>query len=612
MVDPLVGRTIAGRYRLISRLGVGGMSSVYLARHVMIERLMAIKTLRPELSRDPIQRDRFLREARAVNRINHDNIVEITDFGDTEDGLVYLVMEYVPGESLYRTLTRDLFAPARAINIARQVAHALGRAHQMGVVHRDLKPENILLVDRPGRPDFVKILDFGIAKILDAPSLTGSQQIFGTPGYIAPEYIASSDIDGRADLYSLGVLMYEMITGALPFEYEYPGDLLIKHMTESPIPPVKRRPELDPALNDFIMRCLEKNPDQRFRDAFHFLDALDAAAGDAGEDELFDDLNEFAQSRPAVSMGDGAPTLVPQEPDAVDVRKTQQDPLAPFGLDHVERDPLRDTFNDASGRGMAMPPLSIFEGAGTSKENPAFVIPSAPSVESVLLSIDIDLGSLERGEAKRGSDEIGLPTPFEPEVDGLLGVRRWRRRYDVICALLEDLVPDEARSATLQAKIDEAGRRLIELEHKVARLEFRQAEVEELDQAARRVRADLGRAIDVVSLQLSQARTALDEVQVRSHLRGQEAVGAGESPSWDSGAWEAQVAQREGRVRDLEAEITKRRTVLESKSEQAEDRLHLAMAGLEQDLADGELLAQQLKAPLDEAERLVASYWDAG
>src|SRR5688572_10246385 len=223
VMDPLIGKTIGGRYRLISRLGSGGMSSVYLARHVMIDRLMAIKTLRRDLAQDPVQRDRFIREARAVNRINHENIVEITDFGESDDGLVYLVMEYVPGEPLLKAFARGPFEPGRAIHISDQIAGALGRAHQMGVVHRDLKPENILLVPRKGRPDFVKILDFGIAKILDAPSLTGSQQIFGTPGYIAPEYIQSTNIDGRADLYSLGVILYEMITGALPFDYEYPG-----------------------------------------------------------------------------------------------------------------------------------------------------------------------------------------------------------------------------------------------------------------------------------------------------------------------------------------------------------------------------------------------------
>lgn len=272
--DPLVGKTVGGRYRLISRLGQGGMSSVYLARHVLIDRLVAVKTLRRDLAQDPVQRDRFIREARAVNRINHDNIVEINDFGETDDGWVYLVMEYVPGHPLARALSDAPMPPRRALHYAEQIGAALGRAHQMGVVHRDLKPENILLVPRKVGYDAVKVLDFGIAKIMDAPALTGSQQIFGTPGYIAPEYIQSTDIDGRADLYSLGVVLYEMVTGALPFDYEYPGDLLVKHVTEKPIPPRERLASIHPALEAFVLRCLEKKPDDRFRDAYHFVEEL--------------------------------------------------------------------------------------------------------------------------------------------------------------------------------------------------------------------------------------------------------------------------------------------------------------------------------------------------
>ena len=200
-MDPNLGKTVGGRYRLISRLGSGGMSTVYLARHVLIERLVAVKTLRRDLARETVQRDRFLREARAVNRVNHDNIVEITDFGETDEGLVFLVMEYVPGDSLLSAMAGGAMPALAVLDLAFQVGSALARAHQMGVIHRDLKPENILLVPRKGALPHVKLLDFGIAKIMDAPSLTGSQQIFGTPGYIAPEYIKGNELDGRADLY---------------------------------------------------------------------------------------------------------------------------------------------------------------------------------------------------------------------------------------------------------------------------------------------------------------------------------------------------------------------------------------------------------------------------
>jgi serine/threonine protein kinase len=202
--DPYLGRTIAARYRLIRRLGTGGMAAVYLARHVMIDRMSAIKILRQDFCLNPTHRERFLREARAVNRINHENIVEITDCGEM-DGIAYLVMEYVEGQTLHQALVGGSFHWLRAARVALQIASALGRAHQMGVVHRDLKPENILLA-RPVRvpgasaapnpftgteaeSDIVKLTDFGIAKIIDAPALTFSEQLFGTPGYIAPECV---------------------------------------------------------------------------------------------------------------------------------------------------------------------------------------------------------------------------------------------------------------------------------------------------------------------------------------------------------------------------------------------------------------------------------------
>lgn len=234
--DRFLGKTIAARYRLIKKLGSGGMSFVYLARHELISRLSAIKILRPELSRIPEHRERFLREARAVNRINHPNIVEITDVGES-DGVAYLVMEYVEGESLLVQVQNGPLRWERAVRIAIQVASALARTHQTGIIHRDLKPENILLVphlstsrsgeqrvtgefERDGSEatELVKLTDFGIAKMMGEPTLTLNEQLFGTPGYIAPEYVSGLPIDGRADIYSLVVVLYEMVTGLLPFE----------------------------------------------------------------------------------------------------------------------------------------------------------------------------------------------------------------------------------------------------------------------------------------------------------------------------------------------------------------------------------------------------------
>jgi serine/threonine-protein kinase len=275
--DPLIGRTLASRYRLVKRLGSGATALVYLARHVMIERLSAIKVLRQDLGMNPQQRERFLREARAVNRINHPGIIEITDFGES-DGLVFLVMEYVEGASLLATLRQGAFPWQRAARVAMQVASALARAHELGVIHRDLKPENVLLIPAPGAggiagEERVKLTDFGIAKVLDAPRLTFNEQRLGTPGYIAPEYMDGKAAGPRGDLYSLGVVLYEMLTGRLPFEGKG-VKLLLSAMTDAPIPPSQRVSGIPPDMEELVLRLIARSADDRPRGAFLVHDLL--------------------------------------------------------------------------------------------------------------------------------------------------------------------------------------------------------------------------------------------------------------------------------------------------------------------------------------------------
>jgi len=300
--DPLVGRTIAARYKIIRRLGSGGMANVYLAHHVIIERKSAIKVMRPDLALNPANRERFLREARAVNRINHPNIVEITDYGEIE-ALAYLVMEYVEGESLLAHLRKGALPWARACHLASQVASALGRAHQMGVIHRDLKPENIIVVGRAGtREEFVKLTDFGIARIVDAPRLTFSEQMFGTPGYIAPETIEGGVADGRSDLYALGVVLYEMVTGGMPYDARTQADKLLKPLSSPPIPPRERVAGLPPELESLLLRLLARRPEDRPQDAYVVVDALS------------DVLRRFADPsvRPPPIENTGVPFRVPE------------------------------------------------------------------------------------------------------------------------------------------------------------------------------------------------------------------------------------------------------------------------------------------------------------
>ncbi|UJR86919.1 Hypothetical protein I5071_90200 [Sandaracinus amylolyticus] len=619
MVDPLIGRTIGGRYRLIQRLGSGGMSSVYLARHVLIDRLMAIKTLRRDLASDPVQRDRFIREARAVNRINHENIVEITDFGEAEDGLVYLVMEYVPGEPLLRVMSgQGPFSIARAFDIAQQIGSALARAHQMGVVHRDLKPENILIVQKRDRKDFVKILDFGIAKILDAPSLTGSQQIFGTPGYIAPEYIQSTNIDGRADLYSLGVILYEMVTGALPFDYEYPGDLLVKHVTEQPIPPTQRRSEVPGPVEELVLRCLVKDPQDRFRDAYHFLSELRAVRERLGPATSWGGLNE-----PGVEVGraldEGAPTPTVLGDSRTDHRE-----------DSSERDELRTTQPSRSeAHDTPLEPERVVRVPGApgafgrvTAEYARPVIPEPPR-DDLEIEVEVDVAAIAEEEKAKELDRATQPAPA-PEMapEGLFGVRRWRKRFDAIRAWLDELEMEHPAPAEIDHAMAFAARTLESLEESVAVSETHQATVESLGVRARDYRATLGRTIDELAGELSKRRGELEQLVrrrddlgvrrevARSKVRAREATeGEADALLWELAAVEEDVRVKAAQCDELEAQVTELRDRLDRENERFEGEIASLVAVLDVEMQRLEGIAAALRAPLERAEKYVRDHW---
>ena len=261
------GRVLGDRYRIISRLGQGGMGSVYLAEHVTLGKRMAVKVLRPEFSRDEELLDRFQHEARAASQIGQENIVEVFDFGHTPEGEAYFVMEALDGESLARVLHRDGPMPvARALPIFLQICRALGAAHQRGIVHRDLKPENVFVLRRTDGTDFVKVIDFGIAKGPGAPNakrLTRAGSIIGTPEYMSPEQASATSIDQRSDVYAFGVLAYETLTGRLPFDGDTPLATLMKHQSDAPVPPRQLRPELPPEVEEVVLRALVKRPEGR-------------------------------------------------------------------------------------------------------------------------------------------------------------------------------------------------------------------------------------------------------------------------------------------------------------------------------------------------------------
>ena len=281
--DPLLGTTLLGQFHLVAPIGSGAMGTVYRAWQSGMERQVAVKLLRADLTHDVDLRRRFLREARAAARLAHPNIVCVHLVGETEHGDPYLVMEYLAGETLDDLLERDdKLAPRRAVGIARQIACALAEAHAAGVVHRDLKPANIILTQRRATGEQVKIVDFGIAKIAHAALLNGVSTrltregvVFGTPHYIAPEQAQGAELDGRADLYSVGVLLYRMLSGHLPFDGAAIA-VLLAHISRPPRHLLEVAPDIDPRLAAIVMRCLAKNPKDRFADAEGLAAALAA------------------------------------------------------------------------------------------------------------------------------------------------------------------------------------------------------------------------------------------------------------------------------------------------------------------------------------------------
>ena len=273
--DPLLGRTIGGRYVITESIGKGGMGQVYRARHEIVGRDVAIKFLSPDLAVDATNRRRFLREAKAANRIDHEHIIDITDYGETDDGLVYLVMEFLDGEPLSALIDRGPLPPWRATAIGTQIAGALARAHELDVVHRDIKPDNVYLLRRTDGGDFVKLLDFGLAKMKGEMRLTASGAVFGTPEYMAPEQARGAPLTGKADLYALGCMLFEMTAGQPPFTGTVP-ELVLKHIREPAPSLLSLAPSAPPELDALVARLLEKDPARRHRDAYHVFEELSA------------------------------------------------------------------------------------------------------------------------------------------------------------------------------------------------------------------------------------------------------------------------------------------------------------------------------------------------
>ncbi|QSQ15072.1 serine/threonine-protein kinase [Myxococcus landrumensis] len=268
--DDYVGMTIAQKYRVEALIGEGGMGKVFRARQISLDKVVVLKVLRHTLLSDERTVARFQREAKAASRLNHRNSISVLDFGQAEDGALFIAMEYVAGQDLHQILSREWpLGEGRVVRIVSQVLGALSDAHGAGVIHRDLKPENIMVEQRRNEPDFVKVLDFGIAKITDStddgPALTRAGFVCGTPEYMSPEQARGATLDHRSDLYAVGVILYQLMTGLLPFESDSAVGFATKHLTEEPPPPTRRRPEarISAAMERLILRTLSKSPDDR-------------------------------------------------------------------------------------------------------------------------------------------------------------------------------------------------------------------------------------------------------------------------------------------------------------------------------------------------------------
>lgn len=285
-LDPLIGQTVAGRFLIEALLGAGGVGKVYRARQLGLERLACVKLLRPGHAQDRSVVARFEREARAASRLTHENCVQVYDFGQ-HDGVLYLAMEYVDGRDLRTLLQQEHpLGVKRACLLTAQILAALSEAHAHGIVHRDLKPENVMVTTRRGA-ELVKVLDFGIARLLDAdePALTAVGRVCGTPLYMSPEQATGAAVDARSDLYAVGVLLYQLLTGVVPFASMNTMEVLTRHVTETPRSPMAMMPGLDlpPRLERLVLQALAKSAEDRPRSASVFRAELLAIAAMAVE-----------------------------------------------------------------------------------------------------------------------------------------------------------------------------------------------------------------------------------------------------------------------------------------------------------------------------------------
>ncbi len=345
--DAFVGKVIGGKYRIVKLLGEGGMGAVYLGEQQLgtTVRKVAVKTLHKHLSQDPQIKERFQREVATVVQLEHPNTIQVFDFGATDDGTLYIVMELVQGKSVQDSLEKDgPMAPARVENIMRQVAGSLEEAHGLGIIHRDLKPDNVVLCERAGTKDWVEVLDFGIAKRSNEvdekeKKLTQQGMVLGTPPYMSPEQFTGQPLDARSDIYSLGIMMYEMLTGQLPFEANTAWEWATQHMTAQPkaFEATPNGALLPPRMRSAIMKALSKTKEDRPTSVKEFYESF---AGTQG-----------------AGPGAGAPTPLPMDAPPISGGIGGQAQPSSGGAPRGKTEVGTPVFDGGMG-GMGVPPIS--------------------------------------------------------------------------------------------------------------------------------------------------------------------------------------------------------------------------------------------------------------
>ena len=302
--ESLIDKLIDGKYRVIEQLGKGGMGAVYRGEHELMNRDVAIKVLHPNLSCNEESLNRFLQEARVASKLSHRNAVTLYDFG-VDQGIPYIVMEYVKGTTLKKMISeKGALSSERAYEVISEVGLALAEAHSLGIVHRDLKPDNIMVCEAGSGKEIVKVLDFGIAKVLQGvdESLnavkTQTGMFFGTPEYMSPE-VMGKDLDARSDIYSLGIVLYEMLAGRVPFKADSLMAVLMEHLKTKPEPMRKFRPEanISQAVDTVVMKALEKDPKDRFQTVAEFVSSLKQAVEDGAQGGIFKAIQPTGRKR---------------------------------------------------------------------------------------------------------------------------------------------------------------------------------------------------------------------------------------------------------------------------------------------------------------------------